>query len=271
MKLISAVKLKSAKQQLDQTKPFFKKISATMADILANSDDIESAYFDQRRDKPGKTTGLILLTGDKGLAGGYNHNIMKLSENMMADAENPVLFVAGQLGRSYCLRKNYNVCEEFDFPIQNPTVHRAQKIADFVIERFKKGELDEVYIAFTGMVSSVRLVTQAMRLLPVNLDVLKADIGMDDSQFSVIEGTINYEPSSAAVFDVLIPKYIKGIVYGALVEAFTSEQHARMTAMDSASTNANEMLKKLNLYYNRARQAAITQELAEIVGGATAL
>ena len=270
MKLISAAKLKKARQQLEQTKPYFKEVETTMADILAHSRQVDNIYLEERIGKPNKKTGIIILTGDKGLAGGYNHNILKLAEDMVNDAENPVLFVAGQMGYNYYLRKKYNVAEEFDYPVQNPTVFRAREIQEIILDKFKKGEVDEVYMAFTEMVSSIKLIPQAIRLLPLNLDVLKANFGLSDIKAEA-GAILNYEPSAGAVFDKLVPKYINGIIYGAFVESFTSEQSARMTAMDSATDNANEMLQRLNLHYNRARQSAITQEISEIVSGAAAL
>jgi len=138
-----------------------------------------------------------------------------------------------------------------------------------VLELFGKGEVDEVYVIYTKMVTTLRLEPQLMKLLPLELDELKKDLNIPE--VSIIDESLSYEPSPKAVFDVLIPKYVKGVVYGALVEAFASEQSARMTAMDSATSSADDMLQRLNLFYNRARQAAITQEISEIVGGATAL
>ncbi len=271
MKLISAAKLKKARQQLEQTLPYFNKVKATIADILVHSGTIENVYFDVRKDKADKKTGFIILTGDKGLAGGYNHNIIKLAEEKMAQAQNPVLFVAGHMGRNYFTRRNFNMFPDFDYPVQNPTVYRAREIADIILEQFRNGLLDEVYLVFTEMVSTIKLAPQTMKLLPLDLKAVKEDIGLSDSGDVKIDEMLTYEPSPKSVFDVLIPKYVKGILYGALVEAFTSEQSARMSAMDNATSNADDMLQSLNLYYNRARQAAITQEISEIVGGAAAL
>lgn len=271
MKLISAAKLKKARQQLEQTLPYFNKVKSTIADIIIHSGTIENIYFDVRKDKVDKKTGYIILTGDKGLAGGYNHNILKLAEDEIEKVPNYVLFVAGHMGRNYFYRKNFNMFNDFDYPVQNPTVYRAREIAEIVLEQFKKGKLDEVHIVYTLMVSSIKLQPMVTKLLPLDLEVVKEDIGMEEGANIKIDEMLNYEPSPKAVLDVLIPKYIKGIIYGALVEAFTSEQSARMSAMDNATSNADDMLQSLNLYYNRARQAAITQEIAEIVGGATAL
>jgi F-type H+-transporting ATPase subunit gamma len=271
MKLIAAAKLKKARQQLEQTTPYFKKVKTTIADILMHSSSIENTFFDRRNDKTEKKTGIIVLTGDKGLAGGYNHNVIKLAESLINDAKNPLLFIAGHVGRNYFTRKNANIYEDFDYPVQNPSVYRAREISDIVLNLFRHDELDEVYLVYTDMVSAIKLVPTVVKLLPLSLDDLKEDIGFDENKPIKLDDMINYEPSPKAVFDVLIPKYVKGIVYGAFVEAFTSEQSARMTAMDNATANADDMLQALNLYYNRARQAAITQEISEIVGGAAAL
>jgi F-type H+-transporting ATPase subunit gamma len=270
MKLISAAKLKKARKQLEQTLPYFDKVKDTIADILIHSGNIDNPYFDLRNDRKEKKTGFIILTGDKSLAGGYNHNIIKLAESRISRVPNPLLFVAGHIGYNYFSRKNFNVYRNFDYPVQNPTVYRAREIAEIVLELFSSGELDEVYIVYTLMASTIKLVPQVMKLLPLELEALKEDIGLTSDNVKV-DNMFNYEPSPKAVFDVLIPKYVKGIVYGALVEAFTSEQSARMSAMDNATSNADDMLQSLNLFYNRARQAAITQEISEIVGGAAAL
>lgn len=269
-KLISAAKLKKAKKQLEQTLPYFKTVKATIADILIHSGHIENIYFDLREDKTERKTGFIVLTGDKGLAGGYNHNIIKLAESKINEASNSLLFVAGHVGHNYFRRKSRNMYKDFDYPVQNPTTYRAREIAEIVLELFRKGELDEVYIVYTLMASTIKLVPQIMKLLPLDLKAVHEDIGISENGMK-IDDMFNYEPSPKVVFDVLIPKYVKGIIYGALVEAFTSEQSARMTAMDNATSNADDMLQSLNLFYNRARQAAITQEISEIVGGASAL
>jgi F-type H+-transporting ATPase subunit gamma len=242
-----------------------------MTDILSRSGDINNKYFDQRTDKQDKTAGIFVLTGDKSLTGGYNHNIIKHAEQLYQDNTNPVLFVAGQIGRMYFKKRAAAVEESFDYIVSDPTVKRALDIADIMLDRFLTGELDEVYLAYTQMINTFRLEPQTIKLLPLSLDDLKKEFGIETIEKVNSDNAIYYEPSSGMVLDVLVPKYVKGIVYGALVEAFTSEQSARMTAMDSATTNADKMISSLKLQYNRARQAAITQEITEIVGGASAL
>jgi len=269
MKLISASKLKKARAQRELTLPYFNKVRETIADILAHSGDVESKFFDLKDEKEGKKKAYIVITGDKGMAGGYNSNIIKLSERAIGDnKENVLLLVAGNSGRSYFIRKNFNVYTEFDYAVQNPTVYRAREIADIILDLYNKQEVNEVHIVFTQMVSALSLEPKTLQLLPIEIGALREDVKANKI---IVDEKFKYEPSASTVLDVLIPKYIKGIIYGAFVEAFTSEQSARMTAMDNATTNADDMLQKLNLYYNRARQAAITQEISEIVGGAAAL
>lgn len=271
MKLISAAKRKKARQQLEQTLPYFNQVKATILDILSRGDELSGRYFDRRTDKQEKTAGIIALTGDKSLTGGYNHNIIRHVEQLVRKNPNNVLFIAGQIGRSYFQRKAAEVEMSFDYPVSDPTVHRAGEMADCLLKRFLNGELDEIHLAYTHMFNTFRLEPKTIRLLPLDLGELQREYGIHPAEQPHTSNPIVYEPSAAAVFDVLVPKYLKGILYGALVEAFTSEQSARMTAMDSATTNADQMISALNLQYNRARQAAITQEISEIVGGASAL
>lgn len=269
MKLISASKLKKARAQLEETLPYFSKVRETIAEILAHSGDVESKYFNIDNKQLGGKKAYIIMTGDKGLAGGYNSNIKKLAEQAIGpDKDNALLLVAGNSGRSYFVKKNYKVHTEFDYAVQNPTVYRAREIAENILDLYDKNEVDEVFVVYTQMVSAISLEPKLLKLLPLEIGALREDVNAEDIK---IDEQIKYEPSSSVVLDVLIPQYIKGVVYGVFVEAFTSEQNARMTAMDSATKNADEMLSKLNLYYNRARQAAITQEISEIVGGAAAL
>lgn len=266
MKLISAAKLKKARQQLDQTLPFFKKVQETIADILLHSDDVDIKYFDKRDEKSSKKTMYVVISGDKGLAGGYNSNVIKMAERSVVDKEDTVVLTIGHMGHNHFKRNGYGVVNEFAYPSQNPTVYRAREIGEVIIEEFLKGNVDEVYLVYTLMINSLKLEPQVMRLLPLDINNMK-DIDLSQKRMD----TFLYEPSPKAVFNVLVPKYLKGLLYGAIVESFTSELSARMTAMDSATSNADKMIQKLTLSYNRARQAAITQEISEIVGGAAVL
>ncbi len=266
MKLISAAKLKRSRQQLEQTLPFFKKVQETIADILLHSDDIGIEFFDKREKKENKKSLYLIITGDKGMAGGYNSNAIKLAERSITDKKNTAVLTIGHMGHNHFRRKEYELVNEFAYPSQNPTVYRAREIMEVVVEKFSKGDVDEVYLVYTLMINSLKLEPQIMKLLPLDIGNMK-DIDLSKKRLD----TFLYEPSPKAVFNILVPKYLKGLLYGALVESFTSELSARMTAMDSATSNADKMIQRLTLSYNRARQSAITQEISEIVGGAAVL
>lgn len=271
MKLISAAKLKRARRQLDHALPYFEKVRSTMVDILMHSGEINNKFFDLRDEKEGKKKAYIVLTGDKGLAGGYNHNMIKMVEEHLEEDRDALLFVAGNVGKYHFSKNKYNVYMEFEYPVQNPTVYRARDIAELVLKLFAEGVYDEMYLAFTNMQSTISIEPQIIKLLPLELHALKEDMKITDNIEDKIDNIIVYDPSPQEVLDILVEKYVKGVVYGAFVEAFTSEQSARMTAMDNATTNADDMLARLSLSYNRARQTKITQEISEIVGGAEAL
>lgn len=271
MKLISAAKLKRARRQLDQALPYFEKVRSTMVDILMHSADVKNKYFDLRDEKEGKKKAYLILTGDKGLAGGYNHNMIKAVEEYIKEDKEALLFVAGNVGKSYFSKNKYNVYMEFEYPVQNPTVYRARDISELILKLFAEGVFDEMYLAFTYMQSTISIEPQVVKLLPLELHALKEHMKITENIEEKVDNMIVYDPSPQKVLDILVAKYVKGVIYGAFVEAFTSEQSARMTAMDSATDNADNMLAELSLSYNRARQAKITQEISEIVGGAEAM
>ncbi|MDE5853668.1 MAG: ATP synthase F1 subunit gamma [Ruminococcus sp.] len=277
MYLISSSKLKKARKSLESTEPYFYKLQETIESVLEHTPHMQQLYFDRRSAIPQekRKKGYIVITGDKGLCGSYNHNILKFTEQKLdesTDLDNCYLFVMGQVGRMYFQRriksgKQAYVDGEFIYTTQNPTLYRAGEIADIVLNKFRKGELDEVWLLYTDMVTSSQQETKALRLLPFE----RRHLGKDK------DGTIkklpkaSFVPSPEKVMDYLIPNYAKGIIYGAMVEAFCCEQQSRMTAMDAATNSAKDMIKDLSLLYNRARQAAITQEITEVCGGANSL
>jgi len=271
MKLISAAKLKRARKQLEHALPYFEKVRSTMVDILMHSAGIENKYFDLRNEKEGRKRAYLILTGDKGLAGGYNHNMIKAVEEHIKGDKDALLFVAGNVGKSYFAKNKYNVYMEFEYPVQNPTIYRARDISELILKLFAEGVFDEMYLAFTYMQSTMSVEPQIIKLLPLELHALKEHMKMSENIEDKVDDTIVYDPSPQDVLDILVAKYVKGVIYGAFVEAFTSEQSARMTAMDNATANADDMLAQLSLSYNRARQAKITQEITEIVAGAEAV
>ncbi len=273
MKLISVAKLRKARQQLESTLPYFNKIKSVIAEILARSANISNIYLNQPEiADSAKRSGYLVLSGDKGLAGGYNNNILKLAEGHIKDnSRTSALFIAGQTGRAYFRKKGYAMHPDFDYPVQDPTIMRAREMAEIILDLYNKGQLNEVYLIYTLTITTINLRPTATKLLPLDLATLRKELKVDETGPVKQDESLVYEPSAQTVFDILIRQYLKGVIYGALVEAFTSEQSARMTAMDNATLSADEMLQRLNLRYNRARQASITREISEIVGGAAVL
>lgn len=268
MYLISSSNLQKARKQLGEVEPYFYKIESTISDILHHSPKIHHVFFDQRPDIPldKRKVGYIVVTGDKGLAGAYNHNILKLAEEKIAQSSEHSLFVVGQVGRSYFQEHHIPIDVEFLYTAQDPNMGRARDIAELMIDLFLAGQLDEVYVLFTRMINSLAMEPAIHKLLPLD----PASFPYQELQNGGYRRDVTYVPSVKAVMDRLVPGYLKGDIFGALVESYCAEQNARMTAMKSSSDNAREMLQRLNLSYNRARQSAITQEITEVVGGAQA-
>lgn len=265
MYLISSSKLRKARRQLNDVQPYFEKITRTISDILHRTEGVDHVYFDTRPGRPHKV-GYIVITGDKGLAGAYNHNVLRMVDEQLEKTEDPTLFLIGQAGRNYFSHKGVNIDGEFMYTAQDPTVYRAREIGDTFIELFRKGHLDEVYVVYTEMVTAMEMEPRMVKLLPLDRETFPwtPRRAADGSERHVV----TYVPSPEHVLNHIVPSYLKGLLFGTLVESFCSEQNARMNAMDTATDNARSLLKELSLHYNRARQSAITQEITEIVGGA---
>lgn len=267
MYLISSSSMRKARNRLNSVMPYFNKLSYTIADILHHSPALQHAYFNQRPEiKDGnRKIGYIVVTGDKGLAGAYNHNILKLAEQELRKTNHAVLFLVGQMGRMAFSNKNVTVAPDFTYSAQNPTMTAARSMAGPLLHQYLTGELDEVWIVYTHMINPLHLEPMLLQLLPLSRDIFPYTPRQE-----AYPQKVSYYPSEQEVLDQLVPDYFAGMLFGALVESFCSEQSARMTAMDASTKNAKDMLRNLNLTYNRARQSAITQEITEIVGGAKA-
>ena len=261
MKLVSTVKLQKTKMRAERSKPYFDKMYATVTSMLAKSGTIEHPYL-----KPQSSTkkAVILITSNRGLAGGYNSNVIKTVTGSDLKAEDIVLFTVGSKGREYFARRNYEIAKEYNEVIENPMFSDAKEICEEVLKRYVSGEVGEIYLAYTYFKNTVVHEPRLLKLLPIQVD--EADIEAAKSN-----SLMNYEPQEEEALEIIIPKYMTSILYGALVEAVASENGARMQAMDSATSNADEMIEKLTLQYNRARQGSITQELTEIIAGANAI
>ncbi|MDO4323983.1 MAG: ATP synthase F1 subunit gamma [Lachnospiraceae bacterium] len=261
MKLVSTVKLQKTKMRAERSKPYFDKMYETVTSMLAKSGTIDHPYL---KPQASSKKAIILITSNRGLAGGYNSNVIKTVTGSGMKQEDIVLFTVGNKGKEYFARREYNIAKEYPEVIENPMFSDAKEICDEVLRRYVSGEIGEIYVAYTYFKNTVVHEPQLLKLLPVEVD--EADIEAARSN-----SLMNYEPKEEEALEIIIPKYVTSILYGALVEAVASENGARMQAMDSATSNAEEMIDKLTLQYNRARQGSITQELTEIIAGANAI
>ena len=265
MYMISSSKLKKSKKMLADTEPYFYTLQSEMSRILRHLPDMNSIYFKTNSEMPERKrkAGYIVSTADKGLAGSYNHNILKLAEEELEKRDDYKLFVLGELGRHYFEQKGINIDKQFHFVVQDPSLSRARRIAEDLLKLYHENQLDELYIIYTTMVNAMQEEAQVAQLLPLKKTDFKIPVPIDIP----LEG-LALKPSAEEVMDHIVPNYVVGFVYGALVEAFSCEQNARMMAMEGATNSAKQMLKELDIEYNRARQAAITQEITEVIAGA---
>lgn len=267
MYMISSSKLRGAKQKLEDTEPYFYSLQMAISRFLRHIPDTKSRYFDQKENIPDeeKRRGYIVITADKGLAGAYNHNVIKMAHELFEQGKNNKLFVVGELGRQYFEKEGLEVDTEFKYTVQNPSLHRARVITDRIMELYDAGELDEVYVVYTKMENAFTMNADKIKLLP-----LKKEDFMQKAPIDLYQEEIKVEPSMEAILEHVAPNCVTGIIYGTLVESFASEQNSRMMAMQTATDSAKAMLQDLSIQYNRVRQAAITQQITEVIGGAKA-
>ena len=263
MHMISSSKLKKAKKEMKDSSEYFKTLQKSIAEIFQNVPDIENEYLGHK-DVEDKKVGYLIVTADKGLAGGYNHNVIKLSQKELSKNPDATLLLVGQVGRSYFGKRNYTIDKFFRYTAQNPTIHKARVICEEIMLRYKENKLDEVYMIYTNEINGLEDEARIQKLLPLE----KSDFVTEEADDNDWEMT--YLPSAHDVLNSIVPNYVTGFVYGALVMSYACEQNDRMIAMDAATENAKEMLATLSVEYNRVRQAAITQEITEIIAGAKA-
>ena len=270
MYLISSSKLKRAKKSLSDTEPYFFALQSSIAKILEHTDStqVRQKYFEEGMTKPEaeRKKAYIVVTADKGLAGAYNHNVIKIAEKEIEKHPNSKIYIIGQVGMHYFEHRNVEFSHSFKYTIQNPTLSRARSIAETLLDSYLRDKVAEVYIIYTKMINSISSEAEMLKLLPMDKGDFKTDELLETGERTEYE----FMPSSDVVFDTIVPNWLSGLVYGALVEAYCSEQNSRMMAMQSSTDNANEMLRDLNVVYNRVRQAAITQEITEVISGAKA-
>lgn len=256
MELVASSKLRRAKERVEHSRPYFETLYATLFDIAATQEHVDSPYLARQ------TTHrrlYIVIAGDRGLAGGYNANILKAVQ-ADADGQEYSVLPIGKKAVEYFARHQVSMITQAFAEAGDLSVSDSFEISRIVCQKFLAGDFDEIRLCFTQFVS---MLTQTATVLPILPFEVPKDIKKRQS-------LMLYEPDPTAVFNDIIPEYLAGMIYGALCESVASEQGARRTAMDAATKNAGEMIEHLNLYYNRARQAAITQEITEIVAGADA-
>lgn len=264
MYMISSSKMQKAKKSLSDTEPFFYAQQDAVARLVQAVPDTQNDFFGRDIPDDEKKRGYIVITADKGLAGAYNHNVLKLAQEQIEQGGVNKLFVVGELGRQYFRKKDVDIDGAFAYTAQNPTLYRARHIGFQMIDQYKQGELDEVYIIYTKMINAFRMEADMFRLLPLPKEDYKS------RQLRGYSEQMTFHPSVEVVLDNLIPNVVNGFVYGALVESYASEHNSRMMAMQNATDSAKQMLHDLEIEYNRVRQAAITQEITEVIAGAKA-
>ena len=261
MKLVSTVKLQRAKQRAEESKSYFDLMYETVTSVLARTTGLNHPYL--QGGESGKKA-VIAITSNRGLAGGYNSNIVKLVRDGGFSADDTAIYAIGKKGRDALARQGYQIAIDGSDVMEGPTYADAIAISKEVLQAFKDGEVGEIYLAYTRFKNTVVHEPRILKLLPVEVPNVQGET-------QEAKAVMNFEPNDEEALNQIIPKYMTSLIYGGLIEAVASENGARMQAMDSATNNAEEMINKLSLQYNRARQGAITQELTEIIAGANAI
>ncbi len=262
MKLVSTVKLQRARAASERSKTYFEYMYGTVSSILARVDSIKHPYL--QSGESGKKA-VIIITSNRGLAGGYNSNIVKLITGQESwQKEEVVIYAIGNRGRDALARAGYEIRQDWSHVIEEPDYGAAREIAAALLKAYQAGKISEIYLAYTSFVNTVSHVPTLLKLLPV-------EVSQQESEETGAHAIMNFEMDEEEALDLIIPQYAASLIYGGLVEAVASENGARMQAMDNATSNAEEMISDLTLKYNRARQSSITQELTEIIAGAEAI
>ena len=267
MKLVSTVKLQRARASAERSKSYFTCMYDTMNSILARVGTVEHKYL--KAGESGKKA-VILITSNRGLAGGYNSNVSKLiTKHETWNRDEVCVYAIGNKGKEILSRAGYEIKEELPEVIEQPAYADAMFLTERLLKAFEAGEISEIYLAYTAFKNTVSHIPTLIKLLPVEKSEQTTE--QEESDKTGAEAPMNFEPEDEEALDLIIPKYVASLIYGGLVEALASENGARMQAMDNATNNAAELIDDLELLYNRARQGSITQELTEIIAGANAI
>lgn len=263
MKLVSTVKLQRARSNAERSKSYFNCMFDTVNSILQRVGHLEHKYL-----IPGESQkkAVIVITSNRGLAGGYNSNVIKLvTKHPEWKKEDLVIYPIGTKGHDAFVRNHYEIRECENSIVEAPAYVDAMALAQQLLQSFADGEIGEIYLAYTAFKNTVSHIPTLLKLLPISREQ------EEQEEAPKSEAIMNFEPEDVEALNLIVPKYITSLIYGALMEAVASENGARMQAMDNATSNAEEMIDDLSLMYNRARQGSITQELTEIIAGAEAL
>lgn len=266
MYLISSTKLRKAKAALDNTRPYFDVAKSEIKRIFRHAPYVESRFFypDDEAHTLDGTYAYLVITADKGLAGAYNHNVLKETKKLIDMHKDCKLYVVGEYGRQFFIHHDVPIEQSFLYTAQNPTLDRAREITSVLLEQFENGNVDKIYIVYTDMKNSMSEDVAISRLLPFHPSHFV------NPEERPVKHEFEFVPDVTTVLENVTRSYVTGFIYSALVDSFCSEQNARMTAMNSANQNAEKILKELKVKYNRVRQAAITQEITEVSAGAKA-
>lgn len=264
MYLISSTKLRRAKKSMEDIEPYFYGLQNLMQRMMRHFPETVHPYFKGNEDVPENeiTHGFLVVTADKGLAGSYNINVIKETEKLMG--KNAArLYVVGEAGRRYFEHRKIPIEENFTYTAQNPTRARARVITNTFLKDYDEGKINDLTVVFTAMRNSLEAETRTMKLMPLEKEMAEDNIPPD-----VLREEFIIHPSPKEVLDAIIPPYVAGLVYSALVESYCCEQNSRMQAMSAANDSADEIIQELRVKYNRHRQAIITQEITEVSAGA---
>ena len=267
MKLVSTVKLQRAKGRAIKSKYYFRAMYNTVVDLLSDSANVDSPYV---KKSESDRKAVLVITSNRGLAGGYNSNIVKLITNGDFDKDKTDIYIIGRKGRELLERKGYTIKKDYSELAEGFEYADAIKVCNDLLHAFERQRIGEIYLAYTNFKNTVSHEPTLLKLLPIIPgDVTNPGEAEEDPAEKLL--LMNFEVPDEEAFKYIVPKYLTSLIHGALIEAVASENGARMQAMDSATNNAEEMIGKLTLQYNRARQGSITQELTEIIAGAEAI
>ena len=267
MMLVATVKLQKARQKAEASRPYTNALYRTIGEILRRTEETAHKYL--KHPAEGKKA-VIMITGNRGLAGGYNMNAVRLVLDGPFDRENTVVYTIGRKGQEMLRARGYDCADDWSEVVNAPLYKDAIAISQKILDRFEQGEITEIWLVYTEFKNTVVHVPKCLRLIPVAPEDEHMAAAMTEEEPDDML-PMNYEPGEEEVLERLIPQYMASVLYGALLQAVASENGARMTAMDNATDNAEDMIQKLSLQYNRARQGSITQELTEIIAGRNAV